>query len=143
MTLIHPDAVRDMEQNMWHDLAVLRHGGNPSRKRKASSAAADERIMALTNDLDAGRISIRSFLRRTSYAITNAYMKGLNGERYYCLCAHNNFQLLNSYSETDFLHFSLQVTGKIACKRHCWECNVPNDVRITSGSRACLRSNVW
>lgn len=70
-----------MEDNTEQDMATLNAGKNASRARATSAVSNDSRIKALTQELLDKTVSIRAFLKGTSYSVVQAMNWGLEGRR--------------------------------------------------------------
>ena len=53
----------------------------PSRARKVSAVINDSKIKALNEELLAGTMSVRTFLKKASFTIMKALNVGLNGKK--------------------------------------------------------------
>ncbi|KAK3909688.1 hypothetical protein KUF71_017303 [Frankliniella fusca] len=73
--------VIEMEDATYCNLKVLRNPVNRLRRRPLSALANDRTIQALTEDLDAGNISVRKFIKVASYTTLRSLNRGLNGKK--------------------------------------------------------------
>ena len=75
------DGIIESEDAVFGDLATIKAGENPSRMRKHSALLNDRRIHNFSEDLSKGEISVRQFLLRASWSVSEPVPMGLDGTR--------------------------------------------------------------